>query len=50
MKYNIVYATSADRHSAEHRYVVVASTHLPEKIANLQVQGRIIISVSQIAV
>lgn len=47
MKYRIVFATTADRHTAEHRYTVVAANQLPSKISVLQQQGRIIVSVQQ---
>lgn len=47
MKYKIVFDTSADKHSADRRYIIVSSNALPERIATLQMQGRIIFSVAQ---
>lgn len=47
MKYSITYATSSDRHSAKHLYVIVSTNRLPGKIAQLQGLGNIIVSVSQ---
>jgi hypothetical protein len=47
MKYKIVYDTSSDKYSSQRKYIIVSSNLLPQKLANLQVAGRIIFSVSQ---
>jgi len=47
MKYRITFDTSSDRHSSERKCILVSANLLPEKIANLQVRGFIIFSVSQ---
>ena len=50
MKYKIVFDSSSDRYSAKRLFVLVASNELPAKIAQLQLQGRIVYSVSQVII
>jgi hypothetical protein len=48
LRYKIVFATSADRYSAQHRYIRVAASALGQEIVNLQAKGRIIVEVSRV--
>lgn len=47
MRYRIVYATSSDRYSAEHKSIVTTPSLLADWITKLQSTGRVIVSVSQ---